>query len=609
MTPALTPPRRAAGLVLLLAGVALWLYWFANPLAAGYFLALGPFGLVGLLALIAVAAVAVVVPRVAAGVATAAARLTAGGRRRPIVAAVAAAVVTFGYLSVSAQDPGRTRRPYVHDEFSYLIQAHQFAHLHGWMPPHPLGLAFDSFQLFARPVYASAYFPGTAVLFVPGVWLHVPPYLTALTIAAAVAGLVFGLTLHLMSGPAAVAAVLLLWSDGSYRALSTMTMAQMPVLLYGLTATAAYFAWRANGRRRWAAVVGGALGLAAVTRPVDTLAFAIPIGVAVVVALRRRPGRLLATVAVMSVAAAPMLAAQLVLDRGITGRWTETPFRLYADRDYPGTAYGFHRFDPAARPESPLPQKQSLFDYYRPAAADHTLASTVDNLFHAHGSPGLSPARLQLTLVQSFQSPRPFGTLLPLVPLSLLGLTRPRAVVVAALPLFVALYMGYVFFFMHYALAAAAAVIVASLIGAEQLPWVLLPERWAARAAPVVMAAVAVVAVGGLPQADFSVAADVLFPAPFLANLDRQLAAVTAPAVVLFAYSPDRDVHEEPVYNADVAWPDDAPVVRAHDLGPAADGALFRYYAAHGPPRTAYRYDEQTKTLTRLGSVDVLAAR
>ena len=60
------------------------------------------------------------------------------------------------------------------------------------------------------------------------------------------------------------------------------------------------------------------------------------------------------------------------------------------------------------------------------------------------------------------------------------------------------------------------------------------------------------------------------------------------PAVVLFRYAPGKDnPHIEPVYNTDVAWPDDAPVIRAHDLGPRRNIEIFRYY----PERAFYSCD------------------
>ena len=63
---------------------------------------------------------------------------------------------------------------------------------------------------------------------------------------------------------------------------------------------------------------------------------------------------------------------------------------------------------------------------------------------------------------------------------------------------------------------------------------------------------------------------------------------------------------EEPVFNDTVAWPDDAPIIRARDLGDR-DIELYRYYANRGPDRTVYRFDLHAQTLTRLGRVRELA--
>jgi hypothetical protein len=71
-----------------------------------------------------------------------------------------------------------------------------------------------------------------------------------------------------------------------------------------------------------------------------------------------------------------------------------------------------------------------------------------------------------------------------------------------------------------------------------------------------------------------------------LAHLPRE------PAVVLFRSEPGLSYfHDEPVFNDDAAWPDDALIVRARDLGPAEDRKLFRYYAQRQPDRVFYIYD------------------
>ncbi len=592
--------HRLVTLALLAGGVALFYGLFGHD--GTLFVTLGVWGPVALAGFLLAVAVAVSVPPTAGLLSAALNGLRAAVAAGPVRSAVVAGAVTAAYLYATAAGQGRSFRPYVHDEFSYLVQAHQFATGHLWHRPHPLAPSFDTFQVLDGPAYASAYFPGTALLYVPGVWLHLPPWVTSLAIAGAVAGLLFRVAAAVLDdGAAAAVAVLLLWDDVNYRSLSTMVMAQLPLLLWGLSATAAWLAWRAGGRRRHALALGVCLAMAAVTRPVDALCFAGPIGVAVVVAVARRRRPVL-TLALMAAPAVPLLLLQLSLDRGITGEWFRTPFRLYADRDYPGTAYGFHAVDPAARPASPLPQKQALYDEYRPLVRDHRPGEALVAQVRTRG-PGM-PARLPVTLTQL--SVVPFALLLAVVPVAAAGLTGPaggrRAVVLAGGVAFQLLYVGYAFFFPHYALTAAPAVILAVLIAAEQLA--ALPPRRAAGAAVAAPLVLAGLALAGLPQLDPSSASDDLFDGSLVADVDRQLATIGhRPAVVVFTYFDGRDANAEPVYNADVGWPDDAPVVRAHDLGPSADRALFAYYAG----RFAYRYDEQTRTLIPLGPAAELA--
>ena len=271
--------RPLVTLALLVAGGCLLWTFFGSDLI--YFVTLGPWGPGPLIVLLVAVAAALAVRPVFAAVATARDRVRRAVAARRTAASVLAAVVSAAYLTATAIGQGRSLRPYVHDEFSYLIQAHQFAAGHLWMRPHPLAAFFDSFQLFVRPAYASAYFPGTAVAFVPGVWLHLPAWVTAVAlIAGVVAGLLFRVAAELFDGVGAVVAVALLWADSQYRTCSTMVLGQMPLLAYGLGATVAWLAWRADGRRRWAIVAGACLSLAAVTRPIDALCFAVPIGLA-----------------------------------------------------------------------------------------------------------------------------------------------------------------------------------------------------------------------------------------------------------------------------------------------------------------------------------------
>jgi len=55
--------------------------------------------------------------------------------------------------------------------------------------------------------------------------------------------------------------------------------------------------------------------------------------------------------------------------------------------------------------------------------------------------------------------------------------------------------------------------------------------------------------------------------------------------------------------------PDDAPIIRAHDLGLDRNRALFDYYAQRQPQRTVYLYDRARRSLVELGNVSDLAHR
>jgi hypothetical protein len=168
-------------------------------------------------------------------------------------------------------------------------------------------------------------------------------------------------------------------------------------------------------------------------------------------------------------------------------------------------------------------------------------------------------------------------------------------------------YTFWPFFLNHYALAVAPAFILLTLLGARTIQ-----QRWPAAAVPLTVGLIAL-ALTALPESRGR--RDPRLDAPLLDDVDTQLAGVERkPAVVLFHYdspppgSGATPYHQEPVYNIDTARPDDAPVVRAHDLGPAENRRIFDYYAKTTPPRYFYLYDRSTAELKFLGRASDLAA-
>jgi hypothetical protein len=438
--------------------------------------------------------------------------------------------------------------------------------------------------LIVRPVYASLYFPGTAMLYVPGIWLHLPPWVTTLAVAGIMIFLLHRVVSELINPPSAWLAVLLMVCCQMFRTLSVMTESQFPLLMFVLLATLSWLRWGSTGQLRWGILLGVSLGFAAITRPLDTLCYALPIGIAVVLQLRKDPKRM-PVIAAIALSAIPFLCIQIIANHGITGDWLETPFRFYADTDYPGTAFGFHAFDPAVRPVSSLPQKQQLYvDRILPMIQQH----------QPQYLPRILIQRLRLTA--SLATASPFPLLAILLPVALAN--RSRALL-SPIFLFVGLYAFYVFFFPHYTIVAAPAIIIGILIGAGELSAVN-PKLCTA-----VYLFIAATAIAALPQLDPTMQ-DELFDAPLIHSADLKLAALSEPSVVLFKYNPARNPDEEPVYNADVAWPDDARIIRAHDLG-ERNSEIFRYYADRQSQRRFYRFDEKDYSLAYLGTARELA--
>jgi hypothetical protein len=196
----------------------------------------------------------------------------------------------------------------------------------------------------------------------------------------------------------------------------------------------------------------------------------------------------------------------------------------------------------------------------------------------------------------------PSPLLIVLLPVGLLGLGKGRWALWLGLPIFILLYASYTFFLPHYAVAIVPAVILMLLAGKSVFQKSLADGPGLQFALTMLIFAMAITA---LPELN-PVRRDQVFDAPLLRRVDKTLAEIPGRAIVLFKFDPDRNLHEEPVYNIETAWPDDARIIRAHDLG-AMNKKLFAYYAEHSPAREVYRYDEKDDSLAPLGNVKQLA--
>lgn len=579
-------------LLLTAMGVLTWL-----SMGAGHGIGLLRWGLIGI-----AAAVGAIAP-VGEAIAWALDRVRRPSPRTRQWTALLVGIVCASYFILTALNQGRDLFPKTNDDCSYLIGMQMLARGRLWMRPIPLPDFFDSFYILVRPVYCSLYFPGTALLYVPTVWLQLPSYLMPAMASGAVASLLYLIVTELLDGAAGLLAVVILASLSWFRVYSILLTGHVAMLLFGLLLIWAWLRWSATHRLRWALLMGVFAGWAAITRPADALVYALPVGVGIAwVLYRHTPRRWPAVLALLVAGAAPFLLLQIVFDLGVTGHAFRTPYGYYLELDQPNSSFGFRRYDPSAQPQSTLPQKRESYDHWRPYLSAHTPAH-VPELWIRRWLPMIAETTTQCRLMVLF------------IPIALAGLgDRRRWVLLATLPVFVLIYALNPIFLEHYAILIIPAVIFSILLGGQALAaaW----PRWEKQIFAAFVMAVLMISATSFWEVNRYVStsetaiSDETFKSPLLQILhDRLDQDVTQPAVVLFTYHPGGKFFEEPVYNTNVAWPDDAPVIRAHDLGDDRNREIYAYYARTQPDRMFYRFDaQQTPSLTELGRARDLAA-
>ena len=521
-------------------------------------------------------------------------------------AGIVVAVAATSYLIYTAFAQGRDLFPKTEDDCSYLIGARMMARGRLWMPQHELADFFESFYLFVKPVYCSIYFPGAALAFAPMVWFHWASWILPVVMSGAAVGLLFRIVTDMIDAVAGGLAAIWMVSLSWFRTLSIMVMSHIPMFLLALLMVWAWLRWRRQRRWGWALAVGAFAGWAAITRPADALCFAIPIGIAMAAELLGRPVRAWALCAgALLLGAAPFLTMQIVFDLRVTGRPFRSPYTEYLLKDQPGAEYGLRRYDPTLHPASSLPQKHAYYDWCRPFLRQHQPGNFLGAWLHGAEN---HPAYLLVLM----DSTMPGRAMLVLATVGLLGLRdRRRMVLAATLPVFVIVYLFNPFFLEHYAILIAPAMMVLVLAGCRAAASAWPSQSRAIGAAlSILVLALAVTSLWevkrymptpGQPMQD-----GMLESVP-LSQLEEGLPlAVQPPAVVLFRRGQADNFFEEPVYNTDVAWPDDAPIIRAHDLG-VRNGEIIRYYAARQPDRVFYLFDVSTRTMIPLGKASNLA--
>lgn len=214
----------------------------------------------------------------------------------------------------------------IHDENAYLLQAEIFARGRWAMPARPLPEFFEQMHTLVTPATASKYPPGHSLVLVPGVLVGFPA-LVPLLLAGLAAALLFVLVRRL-SDPWTALLAWALWLAAplglhfrpSYLSESTTTVCW-------LLASWLLLRWLDDRRPRDLLLLAAVTGLGAITRPLTMLAFALPLGVVVLVRVaRERRWRELGLAVAVGTAC---LAVLPLWSRGTTGSWRESPLSRY----------------------------------------------------------------------------------------------------------------------------------------------------------------------------------------------------------------------------------------------------------------------------------------
>jgi len=578
MTPVM---HKTAVVLLLVVGVQLWLLigrgqYGSAPRAMTF------------VAAIAVASLPPVYRRVAAALD----RVRHFSASRRAVVALAVFLIATPILYWTAAWQQRELFPKMHDEHMHLLQAQMLARGRLWLPAHPAADSFESFHIHVKPAYASMVFPGATLFHVPAVWLKLSYPVMPLVVAGACVAMMYRVMAEVLDDDVlGLLAALMLCSLVQFRYVSTITTSHAPMLLLGLAMTWAWLRWRRDRRLAWAALIGLFAGWAAVTRPLDAMCYAIPIGLGVLWVMWRehfRAHRIATTLLGILAGAMPFLVLQLIFNVGVTGTWRESPYGRYLRTFSPQVTLGFHAVDPSIAPQTTLPQK---LQYQQTYTLPATTAHRADRLWHVW-------TRERFPLMATWSLPSEM--LLILVPVGLLGLVisprdrLPRLVLVMTLPLFIAAYALLAYLLVHYVVPITPGIFLCVLLGVHVIGETFAKAR--PRLVTLLTTILVILCLRGFPQFNRILRDDALnFPA---VRFNQQLPSmVERPALVLYRFTGmTENVDDEPVYNVDVANPDEAPVVRAHERTPEQNRVLFRHYAAHQPARRVYLADRSRVT-------------
>lgn len=226
----------------------------------------------------------------------------------------------------------------VHDEAAYLLQAKLYASGHWTAPGLPLPEFFEQYHVLVTPVLTPKYFPGHALMLVPGIWLGLPGLMPVVMLGVCGA-LVFAVANRLSNPWVGLLSWFLWMTAPGVMEFMPSYLSETTTGMFWMLGWYALLRWLEDDGERWIILLALSIGMGLLTRPLTMLVFAIPAGAVVLMRVaRRKSWRTLVKPFGIGFAC---LGIWLLWCQRTTGSPLHTPWELYRRAYIPDDTFGF----------------------------------------------------------------------------------------------------------------------------------------------------------------------------------------------------------------------------------------------------------------------------
>ena len=226
----------------------------------------------------------------------------------------------------------------IHDEAAYLLQAKMYAGGHWTAPGVPLPEFFEQFHVLVTPKLTSKYFPGHAIMLVPGIWLGLPGLMPVLLLGVCGA-LLFDMAKRLTNPWIALLAWFLWITAPGVMDFEPGYLSETTTGAFWMLGWWALLRWTDDDRRVWLSVIAISIGMGFLTRPLTMLIYALPVGAVVLIRVARRRGW--SELAIPFGIGFACLGVWCLWCQRTTGSALHTPWELYRREYIPDDTFGF----------------------------------------------------------------------------------------------------------------------------------------------------------------------------------------------------------------------------------------------------------------------------